>query len=514
MAEPTYRMSMLPFGTYPNEDGQGEHLGFAMPGMIEEPINALSRLFGTPSNPGTFGQGPDAPGNKEDMTTLLMSMYGGNAMNPAAAIPKGALASAALREAPQRMYHGTAAAEDFTHFKQSEKGAFGPGVYLSREPESTNSYAFNGPNPRVMPVDVDGPLANYDQYLAARHASPDQAATIQSLLDQGFSGVSVDNALPNGSANVTNVFRPGTVRSATTGETLFSDTGKPSLFGSALASAGKTERPTLDAPKVNIYDPPYMPKRAFEEDYPYGAPADTEGRLTRDIDGNPLNPDAKYIVGRRVVGGPDDAFPPSEFDALTEALTGQNAKILAPDELGNAAAYTHTSLADGRPVGISLRSDLAPEDMPRVYGHEVGHSIDRTAVPFDGIPTAAAGDANRAHLLQEEFGQVYHDLNSPDEALRGMALPEHMRFRPDHLNYPPDRWNGEFVAEALRAYMADPNYMKTVAPTVAQRLREYVNPHPDLNKIIQFNSGTGLPSIWGNALAPYQDEPRNALLNY
>lgn len=412
------------------------------------------------------------------------------------------------------MYHGTAAAEDFSHFKQSEKGAFGPGVYLSREPESTNSYAFNGPNPRVMPVDVDGPLANYDQYLAARHASPDQAATIQSLLDQGFSGVSVDNALPNGSANVTNVFRPGTVRSATTGETLFSDTGKPSLFGSALASAGKTERPTLDAPKVNIYDPPYMPKRAFEEDYPYGAPADTEGRLTRDIDGNPLNPDAKYIVGRRVVGGPDDAFPPSEFDALTEALTGQNAKILAPDELGNAAAYTHTSLADGRPVGISLRSDLAPEDMPRVYGHEVGHSIDRTAVPFDGIPTAAAGDANRAHLLQEEFGQVYHDLNSPDEALRGMALPEHMRFRPDHLNYPPDRWNGEFVAEALRAYMADPNYMKTVAPTVAQRLREYVNPHPDLNKIIQFNSGTGLPSIWGNALAPYQDEPRNALLNY
>ena len=138
-------------------------------------------------------------------------------------------------ETPQRMYHGTGSADDFSHFIPSENGAFGPGVYLSREAESTNPYAFNGPNPRVMPVDVSGPLATHDQYLAARNASPDQAATIQALLDQGFSGVSIDNATPKGPVNVTNVFRPGSVRSATTGETLYSDTGLPSIWGNALA---------------------------------------------------------------------------------------------------------------------------------------------------------------------------------------------------------------------------------------------------------------------------------------
>ena len=62
MAEPTYRMSMLPFGTYPNENGQGEHLGLAVPGMIQEPVNALMRLFGS----GNFAQGPDYPGNADD----------------------------------------------------------------------------------------------------------------------------------------------------------------------------------------------------------------------------------------------------------------------------------------------------------------------------------------------------------------------------------------------------------------------------------------------------------------
>lgn len=78
-ADPSYRMSMLPFGTYPNADGSGEHLGLAVPGMIQEPMNALMRLMGTPSHPGTFTQGPDAGSNSEDMRTLLETFLGGNA---------------------------------------------------------------------------------------------------------------------------------------------------------------------------------------------------------------------------------------------------------------------------------------------------------------------------------------------------------------------------------------------------------------------------------------------------
>lgn len=229
-------MSMLPVGTYANEDGS-ESLGLALPGMLHEPLQALGRLFGTPSNPGTFGQGPDAPGNADDMRTLLMSMYGGNAMNPAAAIPKGALASAALREAPQRMYHGTAAAEDFSHFRPSSEGSFGPGVYLSENPAIASQRALLDDGSRVFPVDAQGPFASMDDYLTALHANGrDPSAAQRVLADQGYTGVSGDLGSYGAPNPVTNVFQPGSIRSATTGETLFSD-GLPSIPGMTIAGA-------------------------------------------------------------------------------------------------------------------------------------------------------------------------------------------------------------------------------------------------------------------------------------
>lgn len=235
-SEPTYRMSMLPLGTYANSDGT-ESLGFALPAMIHEPLMAVERLFGTPSKPGTFGRGPDYPGNADAMRTLLLSTYGGNALNPAAAIPKGGLASGIVREAaeaaPQRMYHGTSAADDFSTFRPSESGSFGPGVYVSRDPEFAGTFAPEGTGARMLPLDVDGPLATMEQYLKTLHASGrNPEAAQRALLDQGYTGVSGDIGGSKFS-DVTNVFKPGSIRSATTGETLYSD-GLPSLFPAAL----------------------------------------------------------------------------------------------------------------------------------------------------------------------------------------------------------------------------------------------------------------------------------------
>jgi hypothetical protein len=47
------------------------------------------------------------------------------------------------------------------------------------------------------------------------------------------------------------------------------------------------------------------------------------------------------------------------------------------------------------------------------------------------------------------------------------------------------------MAEAIRAYMWDPNYLKTVAPKAAARIREFVNTNPQLSKFIQFNAVAG-----------------------
>lgn len=180
----TYRMSMLPLGAYSGQDGQ-QRLGFAVPGMISEPVNALVRLMGTPSHPGTFAQGPDNPQAASDMRTLLEATFGGNAINPAAALPENALgmfgslfkrkknydfwesatdaqptttvssskvsssldmisgmsqpaynpadlAAPSLEESasPIRAYHGTAADVNGA-FQPSEWGTFGPALYAA-----------------------------------------------------------------------------------------------------------------------------------------------------------------------------------------------------------------------------------------------------------------------------------------------------------------------------------------------------------------------------------------------
>ena len=243
--------------------------GWQVPPAVHEPINALSRLFGTPSNPGTFGQGPDAPGNKEDMTTLLMSMYGGNAMNPMAAIPKGSLASGALREAPQRMYHGTAAAEDFSHFRPSSEGSFGPGVYLSENPAIASQRALLDDGSRVFPVDAQGPFASVDDYLTALHGNGrDPSAAQRVLADQGYTGVSGDLGSYGAPNPVTNVFQPGSIRSATTGETLYSD-GLPSIWGNALAPQQDEPRNALMDYAQNDQGPGNYLKDQFQNREPY-----------------------------------------------------------------------------------------------------------------------------------------------------------------------------------------------------------------------------------------------------
>jgi hypothetical protein len=139
--DPSYRMSMLPFGTYPNSDGS-ESLGLAVPGMIAEPAHALSRLLGTPSNPGTFTQGPDAGSNSEDMRTLLETFLGGNATRGIGAVERGAVEAAPMEaRAPvsgsvsypgaisERGYHGAPFAngiDELTKSWQSHVGVIRP----------------------------------------------------------------------------------------------------------------------------------------------------------------------------------------------------------------------------------------------------------------------------------------------------------------------------------------------------------------------------------------------------
>jgi hypothetical protein len=250
----------------------------------------------------------------------------------------------------------------------------------------------------------------------------------------------------------------------------------------AIARRGVPTAESFAAKSPMIYNPPPKPLRPFEADYPYGAPADASGRLTHDIEGRPLT--ARYIVGRRAVGAEDEAFAPAQFDALAKATTGRAAKVIPPHETD--FGRTVLSLGTGQPTGIELRAGMRPDKAEMVYAHELGHVIDEIA---GQIPTKG---------LSDELKGVYNSLNNPNRTRGGLdAAPAATPMTPQRHGYDSEAVPREYMVEAIRAYMTDPNYFKTVAPKTAAAIRAAVNAHPTLSKIIQFNAVAGLAAMNG-----------------
>ena len=149
-------------------------------------------------------------------------------------------------------------------------------------------------------------------------------------------------------------------------------------------------------------------------------------------------------------------------------------------------------MADMPARNISVGQWLPGPVAAKVVGHELGHAIDDLA---GTIPTVG---------LNTELRSVYNDLNNPDLALarkrnpnidpNATGSPPKLRNHgPEMLGYRGDAVQRELVAEALRAYMGDPNYLKTVAPKTAVTVRAAINSNPRLARTIQFNAGPAGP---------------------
>lgn len=258
-------------------------------GMVAEPYNALARLGDNfVTDDGRLGlPNPQNPENQTDMATLLMTGFGSNALNPASAIPKGALGSGAMRETPSwlsgveenigpvRAYHGTIGDLEGGLFSRSKGGHntgnsvsrsgvsfdtdpkvaafyaklaamnkvymqhvpdakagdlardFDAGMALERRPDLHNEMA-------IYPVEVTGRGATFSDENFGSLGPEGLAERLETLKALGYDYARFPNE--NWRGYELNVWNPGTVRSATTGEVLFSDTGRPSLLGSALAA--------------------------------------------------------------------------------------------------------------------------------------------------------------------------------------------------------------------------------------------------------------------------------------
>jgi len=295
------------------------------------------------------------------------------------------------------------------------------------------------------------------------------------------------------------------------------------------------------APVANVngasYNPPKMPPRSFEADYPQkdwpdGPPVDAQGRLLFDMEGRPLNQNAT-IVGRSKAPG---VGPQSEADrplrdktATIQTLrnTGSEFGRTPRENLpGQTDGYWNPSYADnGRFTGRG--SAVIADDLDRqvsglddqelmTIAHELGHSID-----FKTNPARTVADSDKRKWginhrspvytpesqakIETQLQRIYSDLNNAPDGPVDIRTPR-------DRGYKATDEARELWAEAIRAYMWDPNYIKTVAPDVAFLIRNHVNKNSSLRKTIQFNSapivGVGGAGLAGALAASGQNDQR------
>ena len=148
---------------------------------------------------------------------------------------------------------------------------------------------------------------------------------------------------------------------------------------------------------------------------------------------------------------------------------------------------------------MEIADDLDDDTFINVLAHETAHGIDLNALPpwdraqFDARKWGIRRNDPDIHL---ELQTIYRDLNNPPGEPPTIILPR-------DKGYPRRDEARELWAEAYRAYMADPNYMKTVAPRTAAVIREVVAANPRLRRIIHFNS---LGTAAGAAGAAMEEE--------
>jgi hypothetical protein len=248
--------------------------------------------------------------------------------------------------------------------------------------------------------------------------------------------------------------------------------------------------------EYDLYDPPPVPPLPFRRQYRSDAPppADSARRLTHDPEGRPLG--ARYIVGLTEVDGLNVGLRPEQMADVTRRLMGRDPTRLPgwrlpPRTLGDTRYDTQTF----EPAEVRIRSDLRPDLRRKVEAHELSHVIELIA---KFIPV----EPHRAQLRS-----IYNTLNNPSRTRDGLDAAPGSVFVPLQRNRAYSGWSGdrELMAEAIRAYLVDPNYIKTVAPELAGAIRDAANSNPILAPVIQFNN-LRLPTHAG--LPPSAGQPR------
>lgn len=227
-----------------------------------------------------------------------------------------------------------------------------------------------------------------------------------------------------------------------------------------------------ESKSILAYNPPRVRQRPFRWDYPKQARTDAKGKLLEDIEGRPLIAD--FTAGRRFAGKPDEPISPEDMQKamlpLDISFTPMSPLAFPPGTTGYFMRPDPRGKPKGGYIFVDNSRGLPAQEIS--MAHEFGHAIDHFAKYFSD------------NLTPEEIGElrlVYGTLRTSPKYLPLLRQPESFRYQPDKVNR-------ELVAEGLRAYMANPNYFKTMAPKAAAKIRAVVNSNDRLKRVIQFNS--------------------------
>ncbi len=244
---------------------------------------------------------------------------------------------------------------------------------------------------------------------------------------------------------------------------------------------------TLDAKLYMSYNAPDKPPMPIGDYYKSGVPTDGQARIVATPEGHVLS--APTIIGRSSVGIPENAVQEKRaLESLGESISGRPVSPLEKSQRRRASGGYDPVTGD-----ILINPDAPQAEQTHALQHEIGHAIDY-----------AVGGISQ-DKIKTELNRVYNTMVTGQERTKNLT-------RPTDLKYSPNESPGELMAEAIKAYIHNPNYLKTVAPRTAEAIRRAVNTHPHLSKIIQFNSvagaGLGLGALGSGY--PSQSGAKNA----
>jgi len=234
-------------------------------------------------------------------------------------------------------------------------------------------------------------------------------------------------------------------------------------------------------PWIVPHGPMRKPPREFALDYPDGALADEAGNLLKDIDGNDLI--ARNIAGRRKKGEKDQGLKPDTIRSIIENDLRIPILRVAKSDLPDRAQGEVLLRPDGAAEWIKVWERLPKDQSDVIVAHEFAHIID------------ALTGRRRTYGHTKELDRLY------SENMTGKLNPRQLT-TPKSVGYDRNAYRRERMAEAIRTAIVDPNTLKTVAPKTARFLRDIINKHPIVSRILQINEmPVGIPLGLGATLA-------------